>query len=357
MDHRKTRPLAPEIDLLAAIVSTRVGTLVPSRRKIVPRLMPLNIRFPHNSLYNHRMTLRHVLFCAVLFGGSTFAPMSAAAQHSAITADPAPDKDNPAAMQTFQIASHGARLNALAYIASGAGPHPVVLLLHGFPGNEKNLDLAQAIRRDGWDVVYFDYRGSWGSPGDFSFTHSIEDTQAAVAYLRDANNAKKLRSDPAFLVLVGHSMGGFLARYVAAQDPAIKAVGLISAADMGVDHVQSLKAGDEKKAVAGLAALLAEEGMAPLAGCTPESLAKEVVANAAAWNVVGLAPKLATRPLLVITSDDGLAPSNAAFVDAVRSAGNDEVTAIHMTTDHSYSDERIALEKAVLDGLDYLKHK
>src|SRR5580698_3327020 len=164
---------------------------------------------------------------------------------TAITSDPAPDKTNPAGMQAFQLPSRGALLNAIVYVAAGAGPHPVVILLHGFPGNEKNLDLAQAIRRDGWDVLYFDYRGSWGSPGDFSFTHCIEDTQAAIAYRRDAANAKKLRSDPAYIVLVGHSMGGFMARYVGAQDPAIKAVGLISAADMGVDKVQSLKPGQE----------------------------------------------------------------------------------------------------------------
>ena len=88
-------------------------------------------------------------------------------------------------MQTMQLPSHGALLNAIVYVAAGAGPHPVVILLHGFPGNEKNLDLAQAIRRAGWDVLYFDYRGSWGSPGDFSFTHCIEDTQAAIAYVRD----------------------------------------------------------------------------------------------------------------------------------------------------------------------------
>jgi predicted alpha/beta-fold hydrolase len=126
--------------------------------------------------------------------------LSAQQLPEAITTDPALDKVYPAAMETFQIPSHGAMLNALAYIAEGAGPHPVVLLLHGFPGNEKNLDLAQAIRRDGWDVVYFDYRGSWGSPGDFSFTHSIEDTQSAIAYLRDSAHAKKLRSDPADIV-------------------------------------------------------------------------------------------------------------------------------------------------------------
>ncbi len=276
---------------------------------------------------------------------------------AAITTDPAPDKTNPAAMETFQIPSHGAMLNALAYIAEGAGPHPVVLLLHGFPGNEKNLDLAQAIRRDGWDVIYFDYRGSWGSPGDFSFTHSIEDTQSAIAYLRDAANAKKLRSDPGYIVLIGHSMGGFMARYVAAQDPAIKAVGLISAADMGVDRVQSLKPEQHDAAIKGLARGFAAEGMAPLAGCTPESLAKEVVANATAWNVPNLAPKLATRPVLVITSDDGLAPSNDAFVTALRKAGSTDLSTIHLTTDHSYSDQRIALEKAVLETLEGLQRK
>ena len=291
---------------------------------------------------------------AVLFASL---PVIAQKLPSAITVDPAPDTAYPAAMETFQIPSHGAMLNALAYIAEGAGPHPVVLLLHGFPGNEKNLDLAQAIRRDGWDVVYFDYRGSWGSPGDFSFTHSIEDTQSAIAYLRDAAHAKKLRSDPAYIVLIGHSMGGFMARYAGAQDPAIKAVGLISAADMGVDKVQSLKPAQEKEATTRLAAHLADEGMEPLAGCTPESLAKEVIANAAAWNIPALAPKFTTRPVLVITSDDGLAPSNDAFVEALHKAGATDITTVHLTTDHSYSDQRIALEKAVLEALDFLRHK
>ena len=288
-----------------------------------------------------------------------FASLFVSAQNlpSAITVDPAPNTAYPAAMETFQIPSHGAMLNALAYVAEGAGPHPVVLLLHGFPGNEKNLDLAQAIRRDGWDVVYFDYRGSWGSPGDFSFTHSIEDTESAIAYLRDAAHAKKLRSDPAYIVLIGHSMGGFMARYVGAQDSAIKAVGLISAADMGVDKMQSLKPGQEKEATARLAEHLAAEGMAPLAGCTPESLAKEVIANATAWNVPALAPKFANRPVLVITSDDGLAPSNNAFVEALHKAGATDITTVHLTTDHSYSDQRIALEKAVLENLEYLQQK
>jgi predicted alpha/beta-fold hydrolase len=65
----------------------------------------------------------------------------------------AQERENAAAMDSFQIPSHGSPMNAFVYIAAGAGPHPVVVLLHGFPGNEKNLDLAQDIRRAGWDVL------------------------------------------------------------------------------------------------------------------------------------------------------------------------------------------------------------
>jgi pimeloyl-ACP methyl ester carboxylesterase len=286
-----------------------------------------------------------------LFFASALLCLSLHAQNAAIATDPTPDKTNPAAMETFQIPSHGAKLNALAYIATGAGPHPVVILLHGFPGNEKNLDLAQTIRRAGWDVLYFDYRGSWGSPGDFSFTHSIEDTQSAITYLRDPANAKKLRANPTDIVLIGHSMGGFMARYVGANDPAIKAIALISAADMGVDRMQSIPPDHRSDAIRPLAEHLAAEGMAPLAGCTPESLAQEVATNATAWNIPNLAPKLATRPVLVITSDDGLAPSNDAFVEALHRIGDTQVKTIHMATDHSYSDHRIALQQAVLEAL------
>ncbi len=225
-----------------------------------------------------------------------------------------------------------------------------------FPGNEKNLDLAQALRRAGWDVLYFDYRGSWGSPGDFSFTHCIEDTQAAIAYMRDPANAKKLRADPARIILIGHSMGGFMANYAAAQDPKIEAVVMISAANLGGMRARSEapKSSDED-AVKSIAAALAAEGMAPLAGCTPESLAQEIIANHAQWDFATNAPKLATRPILVITSDDGLAPANDAFVAAAKKAGSTKVTATHMATDHSYSDHRIALETTVLTWLEALQ--
>jgi pimeloyl-ACP methyl ester carboxylesterase len=146
-------------------------------------------------------------------------------------------------------------------------------------------------------------------------------------------------------------MGGFVALEAGALDPDIKAVVTISAADLGTSRAQAVPAGQRDLFAKGLAAGLAIEGMAPLAGVSPEMLASEVLANAAKWNFVDRAPKFVTRPLLVITSDDGLTAPNDAFVDAARKSGNREVNAIHIATDHSYSDHRIALRQTVLDGL------
>ena len=256
-----------------------------------------------------------------------------------------------ASMESFGIPSHGSLLNALVYLAAGPGPHPAVVLLHGFPGNEKNLDLAQAIRRQGWDVLFFNYRGSWGTPGDFSFQHSIADTAAAVAYLRDPAHAQALRLDPTRIVLIGHSMGGFMTVEAGAADPSIAALGLISAADMAGYIPADLPPSAEASIIPKVASSLAREGMAPLAGCTPDSLARELFTHAAKWHFGASAADDATRPVLVVTSDDGLAPADDAFTAALRDHGDKAVTTAHFATDHAYSDKRLELTDAVLHWL------
>ena len=52
------------------------------------------------------------------------------------------DADYPPAMHELSFNSGGSKLNGLLYVANGAGPHPLVILLHGYPGNERNLDNA-----------------------------------------------------------------------------------------------------------------------------------------------------------------------------------------------------------------------
>lgn len=282
------------------------------------------------------------LACSVGHAGET--KRTAAAPDSAAAA-------NRASMQTMQIPSHGALMNALVYVAAGAGPHPAVILLHGFPGNERNLDLAQDMRRAGWDVLYFNYRGSWGTPGNFSFEHSIEDVASALAYLREPEHARALRLDPSRIVLIGHSMGGFMTVQGAAADPAIKAFAMISAADLSGAMSQLRNQYGNASAMQKMSAGLADEGMAPLAGCTSDSLTSELVDHLANWSFQSKVDALHDRRALIITSDDGLAGQNDAFAAALRKAGHSHVESVHLATDHSYSDRRIELSRAVLRWL------
>ena len=132
------------------------------------------------------------------------------AQHSsAIATDPAPDKSAPASMVQLSVPSHGENLLGVFYLAEGPGPHPTAIVMHGFPGYEQNLDIAQTLRRAGWNVMAVHYRGSWGVKGSFSFTHVAEDADAEVAFLLDPSIQAKYRIDPNKIALVGHSMGGF----------------------------------------------------------------------------------------------------------------------------------------------------
>ena len=120
-------------------------------------------------------------------------------------------------MREFTIPSHGQPLVGIFYLAAGTQPHPTAILLHGFPGFEQNLDLAQTLRRAGWNVLALHYRGSWGTPGAFSFTHAIEDADAELAFVLDPANSAQLHIDNHSVVLIGHSMGGFLAASAAAR--------------------------------------------------------------------------------------------------------------------------------------------
>ena len=197
----------------------------------------------------------------------------AGAVDRAIYTDPPHNQAHPARMEVLHIPSGGLAINGVAYLAAGAGIHPTLVLMHGLPGNEKNLDLAQAVRRAGWNVITFNYRGSWGSPGKFSFAGNLEDARSVLAFIRDPANAKKLGVDPARIVLAGHSMGGWVTAMTAEHDPAVAGVILICAANMGragQTHAETL-------------ATMADN-METLAGVTPESMAAEIEQNSRSFD-------------------------------------------------------------------------
>lgn len=267
-----------------------------------------------------------------------------------VTMDPpAADSVYPARMAEIALVSGGERLNGLLYIAAGVGPHPVVVLLHGNPGNERNLDLAQAVRRAGFTVLFFDYRGNWGSGGAFSRTHALEDVHAALGWVRSGATARQFRIDSSRVALVGHSMGGWLALMVAAADLRVSCVGALDSRNLGA-YGRALR----RNRSADSALVVATDSLtAPGAPYRAEGrgagLVAELKANAEGWDVTARARALGGRPILLVGAT--FQADQDSLVTALDRVGARRVTALAWQTDHSFSDRRVALARTVVGWL------
>lgn len=258
------------------------------------------------------------------------------------------DTAYPPSSVELALESSGSRMNGLFYLANGKGPHATVILLHGFPGNERNLDLAQALRRAGMNVLFFSYRGAWGSGGTFSFTHALEDVASAIHFVRADSSVQAFGIDPRRVILAGHSMGGWLALMGAAADSSIACTIALDFWNVGDDgrRMRSDRQLDSTR-IAYSKWVTAPGG--PLQVDSGRSLVAEMKTNADLWNPERSAPRLSSRSILLLSTTTN--ESHASLVTALHSAHARHVTALQWPTDHSFSDRRIRLARTIVGWL------
>jgi uncharacterized protein len=268
-----------------------------------------------------------------------------------VCADPAPYDDAfPPTSRGLELTSHGHTLLGVMYSPAGPGPHPLAILLHGFPGHERNLDLAQVLRRAGWHALVFHYRGSWGSGGDYRFAHVLEDTLAVIDSLCTPLWSEQLAIDPARIALIGHSLGGWAALMAAARSEVWGACA-VAAVDLGMWGALL----DELPESVPETRRFFATSLPPLHGATADGLMDEIIRHAADWSLTGQAAALATQRLYLIAAerDETVAPAlhHHPLVAALGRAGAAHLRHETVATDHSFNDRRIALARLLLDWL------
>jgi hypothetical protein len=226
------------------------------------------------------------------------------------------------------LPSGGCMLLGGLYRAAPDGACPAVLLLHGIPGHEKNLDLAISLRELGMHVLYIHYRGCWGSQGVYHLDHLVPDACAALAWL-----ANHPRVDPDRIGLVGISLGGWAALAAASQSGMARAVVALSPLLNPADPM----CGE------GFNLALAAEFAAPLTGISPQELRAQ-------WHALpplgSFAAGLRGLPVLLVTGggDELFPPEHFAPAPALLP---------HLTwqrfprADHVFSDVRPGLCRLV----------
>jgi len=98
------------------------------------------------------------------------------------------------------------------YLPSRAARSPAVLLLHGFPGIQKNDDVAAELSRRGLTAFTPYFRGCWGSGGRFSLHGLLDDARTALRLL-----SRYRHVDAGRVAVLGVSVGGWIALKLAAE--------------------------------------------------------------------------------------------------------------------------------------------
>lgn len=250
------------------------------------------------------------------------------------------DKDFPAQMMEINIPSAGAKLQGLIYLAAGKGMHPTVFLLHGFPGNERNLDLAQVLRARGWNVIYFNYRGAWASQGQFSFTNCVEDVVNAVHYAEKEHT--KFHIDVNNMVLFGHSMGGWVTLKSIQLLPEIKKAFTLSTWDIAGTYKDVVS---EKE----LTTKPKEDFKDVFVLNTPyRELFLPVIKNRKYYDLSMDSKLLATKKLIILDEHK----NNAHIANAIKKEQGSSIQYLVWDTDHPFTNKRISLILKVLNFLE-----
>ena len=112
------------------------------------------------------------------------------------------------------------------------GPHPAVVMFHGFPGYTTNNDLEYALMRMGCVVIHVNHRGAWGSEGNYLFSNLVDDAVAITKWAHNPATTDQYNIDPDAIFLVGHSMGGMTVLNAAGKLGFIRGVAAIAPYDL-----------------------------------------------------------------------------------------------------------------------------
>jgi uncharacterized protein len=241
-------------------------------------------------------------------------------------------------IKSIKVISGNSHLKVLQYYPTGKGPHPTLILLHGYTGMPGNVDIATTLSRAGWNVIFFRYRGIWGMPGEFSFLNCVEDAVNIVNHFKA--NAGSLNVDTTQIALFGHSMGGWVALKAATRLPSVKKIFALSTWDI-------YKTAMDAKIKGRIDNWYTEaEGYSELKITSGKLLYEPVLRDSAAFALPNDGPKMAGKRIFFLDEHN----DNKYIVDSFKKY-TQSVEYDVWKSDHSFTYTRVAMMRMLLSFL------
>jgi hypothetical protein len=241
-------------------------------------------------------------------------------------------------VENITFKSKGYTLKGRTYRPDKEGKHPAVAICHGYPGDTKNMDLAEELALNEIAVLIFYYQGAWGSEGTYRFSNLTPSTVDAVKYLKAQPYV-----DPVRVGLISHSMGAVPLSNVMSADKSIKTGILMSPASdiskwLAAETIDNIFNVFEGMAKGKLAYGDRDEYKTDMvnAAKTLNPMDKVDAIEAPLLITVGSADNVTTPDSCKALYEKATPPKKWALIDGA---------------DHGFSEHRLPLQKKVLEWL------
>lgn len=250
--------------------------------------------------------------------------------------------------------SQGANIHGLLYKASVVEPLQMVILCHGFPGNNADvLGLGERLMKEGFSALAFNYRGTWGSKGLLTIANSLEDVESAIHYVRSSSSVGGLDVDLSSIAIIGYSFGGGMALLGSLNVSAVRRVAYIAGGDLSEVGRMMQQNGKFRRAILNTVDQgISDSGFNSLPA---EELFAEVFADMDKYDLVKHAEALSNKGILLI---GGLRDEENAvehhMLPLYKALHKHETKQLEMEifdADHSFTNARSQLADRILSWL------
>ncbi len=207
---------------------------------------------------------------------------------------------------------------------------PGVIICHGFPGDTKNIDLAEELAMNGYVTIIYFYQGAWGSSGKYSLKMLEANAHDAIEYVLSLPYVDCRR-----LAVIGHSMGAVPVSKIIGIDKRIRTAVFLSPA---VNFKKYTLLRSKRKSLNRL--LL--KGKGKLSGLNRKDLQKDLKWVYKNSNPLDVIKKTSIPILVIVGSNDEITPPRSCKLLYLRANEPKEYKEIE-GADHSFSRHRYPL--------------